>query len=74
MKCQLKIVNVYVTGYCRKGEVRLTGSPYDTVGKVEVCINGTSWGTICSDQWSDNDTSVVCKHLGYTPYGNQGIY
>uniref|UniRef100_A0A1X7ULL6 Deleted in malignant brain tumors 1 protein n=1 Tax=Amphimedon queenslandica TaxID=400682 RepID=A0A1X7ULL6_AMPQE len=55
--------------YCRRGDVRLTGSLYDTVGQVEVCINGTSWGTICSDQWKDTDTSVVCRHLGYTPYG-----
>ena len=56
--------------YCRRGDVRLTGSLYDTVGQVEVCINGTSWGTICSDQWRDTDASVVCRHLGYIPYGN----
>ena len=60
---------LFLIDYCTRGDVRLTGSLYDTVGQVEICINGTSWGTICSDQWKDTDTSVVCRHLGYTPYG-----
>ena len=38
-------------------------------GAVEVCINGT-WGSICSNYWNNNDASVVCRQLGYSPYGN----
>ena len=53
---------------CEHGQVRLAGSTYSTIGRVEVCVNGT-WGTICSSSFDDNDASVVCAHLGYSRYG-----
>ena len=51
---------------CSDGDIRIPGG--GSSGRVEVCVNKT-WGAICDSLWSYTDASVVCKQLGYSPYG-----
>ena len=50
---------------CIDGDVRLSSGQY---GRVEVCLGG-SYGRICESEWSVLDASVVCRQIGYSPYG-----
>ena len=47
---------------CVDGGIRLVGGESETEGRAEVCQGGV-WGTICNDNWSMEDTEVVCGQL-----------
>ncbi len=34
-------------------------------GRVEICFNN-QFGTICDDQWDNDDAMVVCGQLGFS--------
>ncbi|XP_055956210.1 neurotrypsin [Patella vulgata] len=60
--------------------IRLINGNYISAGSIGVNINGI-WGTVCDHNWSDQNTAVACKELGYdngvsaccSAYGNQPI-
>ena len=39
-------------------------------GRIEVC-NGTVFEAVCADGWNYTDASVVCRELGFSPYGTR---
>ena len=51
--------------------MRLVGGLDRNAGRVEVCVLET-WRTVCDQQWTIEDASVVCRQLGFSRYSKFG--
>ncbi|XP_052233588.1 scavenger receptor cysteine-rich type 1 protein M130-like isoform X2 [Dreissena polymorpha] len=49
--------------------VRLTGGNSTSKGRVEVSLNGGSWGTICDDRFGPEEANIICSMLGFQRTG-----
>ncbi len=54
---------------CEDGHIRIGGAMIQLYGVLEVCVNST-WVAVCSTNWVNSNAAVVCRQLGYSPYGN----
>lgn len=59
----------YEPGFSQYDDLNIYDKDGLRAGRVEVCIEG-HYGTVCDDGWDNNDASVVCTQLGFSPYGN----
>lgn len=53
---------------CQKGAIRLMDGGNSLQGRVEVCYTEkltrvNKWGTVCEDQWDQDDAEVACRQL-----------
>ena len=53
---------------CEDGDVQLVGGSHYREGRVEVCRN-QKWGRVCDDMWDENESTIVCRQLGFSEEG-----
>ena len=54
----------YLCVFPPDGTVRLAGGTESYEGRLEIFYRG-QWGTVCDDGWTDSNTLVACRQLGY---------
>ena len=55
---------MFITANPGATTIELVDGKSASEGRVEVIVENQR-GTICDDNWDDNDADVVCKMLGY---------
>ena len=56
------------TAECDDGDLRLVGGDSENDGLLQVCFSGRR-GTVNVDGWTDVDTQVTCRQLGFNNAG-----
>lgn len=70
----------YVTGNLplrlRNIEEHFTHNNTLLAGRVEYCMSNGIYLTVCGDSWTNMKASIVCRTLGFSPYGkiNSDLY
>ncbi|CAB4042301.1 deleted in malignant brain tumors 1, partial [Paramuricea clavata] len=56
--------------------MRLASTTNNKTGRVEIFHPSFGWGTVCSDEWDDTDSRVICRQLGFTGVSgtSRGVY
>lgn len=49
---------------CVEGQLYLVGGDDISRGRVQYCYEGV-WYSLCGDEWSGEESRVVCQTLGY---------
>ena len=59
---------MYGVSVCNDGDVRLADGRTLYEGRIEVCWNGTygQWGSVCNDNWTEQNAKVTCRQLGFS--------
>ena len=63
--CILQNICAFALWICHI-DVRLEDGNGNFSGRVEILYDG-EWGTVCSDEFDENDAAVVCRQAGYGP-------
>ncbi|XP_074854093.1 T-cell surface glycoprotein CD5 [Carettochelys insculpta] len=73
----LILVGMWVTS-CHGGKgknpaavmnIKVVGSDRKCLGLLKVYTNG--WKRVCGDPWNQEDTAMICKHLGCDSFGGE---
>ena len=58
---------------CTFGEVRLIDGKDSSNGRFEICLGGV-WGTVCDEEFHNQDAKIVCKQLGLEYMGAEAVF
>ena len=66
----LRLETILHSANCTDGALRLVGGSTDREERVEVCVGGRRWRTVCTG--SQELAGAVCSQIGYIFEGNRG--